>query len=211
MVDIKSRKPPRGAAAAAQDTLPDAVAEAFEVPGDPDRRGFSEEELRRSIELMFFAYRDMTKGPDEMLATMGLGRAHHRVIHFIGRNPGVTVAALLTLLRITKLSLARVLRDVRERHLVLQRQGIEDRRQRQLFLTPRGAALEAQLSAVQQENLARAFGGVPAAAIDGWHEVLWSMLDAEDRDRLQHALERRQRHEARNGDEAGTQPQSGRK
>ena len=193
MVDIKSGKPRRRAANDAADE-PSAQAEAFEIPGDPDRKGFAEEELRQAIELMFFAYRDMTKGPDEMLATMGLGRAHHRVIHFIGRNPGITVAALLTLLRITKQSLARVLREVMERDLVLQRQGTEDRRQRQLFLTPAGGVLEAQLSAVQQENLARAFAGVEAAALDGWREVLWSMLDAEDRDRLQNAHERRQRH-----------------
>lgn len=211
MVDIKSRRAKRDAADERDIPPAAAAAAAFEVPGDPDRRGFSEEELRQSIELMFFAYRDMTKGPDEMLATMGLGRAHHRVIHFIGRNPGVTVAALLTLLRITKQSLARVLREVMERHLVLQRQGTEDRRQRQLFLTPRGAALEARLSAVQQETLARAFGGVPAAAIDGWRDVLWSMLDAEDRDRLRHARERRQRHGAENRNETGSEPSPRRK
>lgn len=201
MVDIKSGKPRRSAAGEAE-ARPPAAGEAFEIPGDPDRRGFAEEELRQAIELMFFAYRDMTKGPDEMLATMGLGRAHHRVIHFIGRNPGITVAALLTLLRITKQSLARVLREVMERDLVLQRQGTEDRRQRQLFLTAAGAGLEARLSAVQQENLARAFAGVPAAALDGWREVLWSMLDTEDRDRLQHARERRQRH----GEQPATKP-----
>ena len=94
MVDIKSKKPKRAEADEREDVLA-LPAEAFEIPGDPDRRGFAEEELRQAIELMFFAYRDMTKGPDEMLATMGLGRAHHRVVHFIGRNPGITVAALL--------------------------------------------------------------------------------------------------------------------
>jgi DNA-binding MarR family transcriptional regulator len=116
------------------------------------------------------------------------------VVHFIGRNPGITVAALLTLLRITKQSLARVLREVMDRNLVLQRQGLEDRRQRQLFLTPRGTSLEARLSEVQQENLARAFASVPSAAIAGWRAVLWSMVEPEDRDRLQHAQERRQQH-----------------
>ena len=181
MVDIKSNAV---AADSFVDEAPAAVA---------DRRGFTEEELRQAIELMFFAYRDMTAGPDEMLATMGLGRAHHRVIHFIGRNPGIPVAELLTLLRITKQSLARVLREAMNRHLVMQRQGADDRRQRQLYLTPRGSSLEASLSAVQQERIVRAFAGMPAAALDGWREVLWSMVEEGDRGRLQHAQERRRR------------------
>src|SRR4051794_1595133 len=128
MVDIKVPAARRTLRLAPEEPPDEPVAA---VPG---RQGFGEEELRQAIELMFFAYRDMTAGADEMLEAMGLGRAHHRVIHFIGRNPGITVAELLTLLRITKQSLARVLREVMERHLVLQQQGTDDRRQRQLYL-----------------------------------------------------------------------------
>ena len=92
-------------------------------PHGMPRPGFREEALREAIELLFFAYRDMTAGPDAILEEMGLGRAHHRAIHFIGRNPGITVAELLAILRISKQSLARVLKDVVERKLVRQLRG----------------------------------------------------------------------------------------
>ena len=116
MVDIKTVRWRRGPGKAlARKALPDNSLTAIYTA----THGFAEQDLRQAIELLFFAYRDMTAGPDEMLARMGLGRAHHRVIHFVGRNPGITVAELLGILRISKQSLARVLKEVVERGLTL--------------------------------------------------------------------------------------------
>ncbi len=155
------------------------------------RPGFREEALREAIELLFFAYRDMTAGPDAILEEMGLGRAHHRAIHFIGRNPGITVAELLAILRISKQSLARVLKDVVERKLVRQLRDEGDQRRRPLFLTAQGFELEAQLSAVQQERLAKAFAVAGPEAISGWRQMLETLVDPADRERLTRAAERR--------------------
>ena len=99
-----------------------------------------EEELRQGIELLFYAYRDFTAGPDEILASYGFGRAHHRVIYFVGRHPEMTVTELLAILRITKQSLSRVLSQLVRQEFIVQRAGQRDRRQRLLELTPRGAS-----------------------------------------------------------------------
>ena len=96
----------------------------------------SDSEIVGLIELLFFAYRDFVSDPDEILATYGFGRAHHRVVHFVGRNPGMTVAQLLDILRITKQSLGRVLKDLVEQGYVIQKEGEQDRRQR--LLSPDG-------------------------------------------------------------------------
>src|SRR5210317_1601094 len=104
-----------------------------------------EEELRRGIELMFFAYRDFTGEPDSILEGQNMGRAHHRAIYFIGRTPGISVSELLTILNITKQSLSRVLSALMENNFVLQETGTTDRRQRLLYLTDKGIALENQL------------------------------------------------------------------
>src|ERR1700684_1638293 len=93
------------------------------------------------IELLFFAYRDFVGDPDEVLAKLGFGRAHHRVLHFVNRNPGIKVAELLDILRITKQSLGRVLKALVEEGYVVQKEGAKDRRQRLLFVTERGEAL----------------------------------------------------------------------
>ena len=97
-----------------------------------------EEEVRQGIELLFFAYRDFTAEPDAILARYGFGRAHHRVIHFVGRHPQMTVSELLGILRITKQSLSRVLGQLVRQEFILQRPGPHDRRQRLLELTRRG-------------------------------------------------------------------------
>ena len=96
-----------------------------------------EEELRQGIEMLFYAYRDFTAEADAMLAQYGFGRAHHRVIYFVGRNPGMTVSALLAILKITKQSLSRVLSQLVKKGLITQRQGPRDRRQRLLELPTR--------------------------------------------------------------------------
>lgn len=108
------------------------------------------------IELLFFAYRDFTAEPDTLLAEIGFGRAHHRVMHFVNRMPGLTVAELLDVLRITKQSLARVLKQLIETGHIVQVQGPRDRRQRELYPTARGRALALSLAAPQSRRIAAA-------------------------------------------------------
>ena len=105
-----------------------------------------DDDLRQGIELLFFAYRDFTAKADEMLLQYGFGRAHHRVIYFVGRNPGMTVSELLDILKITKQSLSRVLGQLVRQGFIVQRPGSTDRRQRLLSLTDRGAELERKLT-----------------------------------------------------------------
>ena len=138
-----------------------------------------EEDLRQGIELLFYAYRDFTAEPDAMLAKIGLGRAHHRVVYFVGRYPDITVSELLGILRITKQSLSRVLGDLVRKGYVAQRQGARDRRQRLLRLTERGEALERQLSENQRQRIARAYRQAGATAVDGFRTVLHGIMDAE--------------------------------
>src|SRR6185369_9239306 len=93
------------------------------------------------IELLFFAYRDFIGDPDDVLAKFGFGRAHHRVLHFVNRNPGMKVAELLDILKITKQSLGRVLKQLVDEGYVVQKAGAQDRRQRLLYLTAKGETL----------------------------------------------------------------------
>ncbi|MGF1552274.1 MAG: MarR family winged helix-turn-helix transcriptional regulator [Paracoccaceae bacterium] len=153
----------------------------------------TEEQLRQGIELMFFAYRDFTSDPDAVLADRGYGRAHHRALHFIKRRPGVTVAGLLEILRITKQSLNRVLRQLVDDGLVVSSVGREDRRQRNLHLTPAGEALERQLSEPQRARLRRAFSEAGPQAVAGFRAVLERMLDDEGRESVMSLVEREER------------------
>ena len=109
------------------------------------------------IELLFFAYRDFVGDPDEVLSKLGFGRAHHRVLHFVNRNPGMKVADLLDILNITKQSLGRVLKQLVDQGYVVQKEGAEDRRQRLLFVTPKGETLALKLAGLQTERIACAF------------------------------------------------------
>jgi DNA-binding MarR family transcriptional regulator len=111
------------------------------------------------IELLFFAYRDFVSDPDAILAKSGFGRAHHRVVHFVNRDPGMTVADLLDTLKITKQSLARVLKQLIDSGYITQREGSDDRRQRRLYPTPTGRALALELAKPQSRRIAAAFGG----------------------------------------------------
>ena len=131
-----------------------------------------EEQIRQAQDLMFFAYRDFTADADAILDELGLGRAHHRVLHFVGRRPGLAVGDLLEILRITKQSLARVLSVLLERELIAQAPGRTDRRQRLLSLTPDGAALERRLFEAQRERLAGAYREAGGAAVDGFRRVM---------------------------------------
>src|ERR1700754_2948876 len=108
------------------------------------------------IELFFFAYRDFTSDPDQILADYGFGRAHHRVLHFVNRRPGLTVAELLDVLKITKQSLARVLKQLIDTGYILQEQGPRDRRQRELYPTTKGRTLALALTRPQSRRIRRA-------------------------------------------------------
>lgn len=141
-----------------------------------------DEELRQGIELLFYGYRDFTSDPDEILKRFGYGRAHHRVVHFIGRNPGLTVAELLGILRITKQSLSRVLKQLVEDGYVEQTPGTEDRRQRLLTLTQSGLALERELAEPQLARMARAYREAGPEAVAGFRQVLAGLINEDDRD-----------------------------
>jgi DNA-binding MarR family transcriptional regulator len=138
---------------------------------------FSEAQLREAIELLFFAYRDFTGEPDDLLAKHGFGRAHHRVIYFVGRHPGITVSDLLTLLRITKQSLSRVLGQLVREGYIRQTQGESDRRQRLLALTPRGLDMERRLTGIQLARIARAYDLAGPAAVEGFRSVMCAVTD----------------------------------
>ncbi|MCW9032987.1 MAG: MarR family transcriptional regulator [Rhodospirillales bacterium] len=139
-----------------------------------------EEDIRQGIELLFFAYRDFTKGPDNMLADFGFGRAHHRVIYFVGRHPGMTVSDLLNILQITKQSLSRVLKQLVEEGFISQTQGEIDRRQRLLNLTTKGQDLERKLSEEQRERIANAYRKAGAEAVDGFRKVMMGITEEKD-------------------------------
>ncbi|HEX3574831.1 MAG TPA: MarR family transcriptional regulator [Rhodopila sp.] len=134
-------------------------------------------EMRLAQDLLFFAYRDFTNVADQVLDELGLGRAHHRALHFIGRNPGITVSDLLAILRITKQSLARVLNVLVDEGLVAQAAGFEDRRLRLLTLTEKGAALERRLFDVQREKLSKAYQGAGPQAVQGFRAILRAIMD----------------------------------
>ena len=140
--------------------------------------------LRQAIELLFFAYRDFTGDADTVLAGYGFGRAHHRVVYFIGRRPGVTVGELLAILEITKQSLARVLGQLLREGFVVERTDAADRRRRRLYLTPAAEALERTLTERQSARLAAAWAAAGDAAASGFRAVLQAMINPGDRGRF---------------------------
>ncbi len=141
----------------------------------------TDEQLRQGIEAMFFAYRGFTADPDRILADMAYGRAHHRAIHFINRAPGTTVNNLLNILGVTKQSLNRVLRTLIADGLVESRVGKADKRERHLFLTEKGRALEGILSDAQRARMRTAFRDAGPDAVAGFRRVLEAMMDPEMR------------------------------
>ncbi len=147
--------------------------------GDADNliREYSEDELRLGMELLFYAYRDFIAEPDAILKEHDFGRAHHRVIHFVGRNPNITVSDLLAILKITKQSLSRVLSQLIKESYIKQNQGQKDRRQRLLSLTEKGADLERRLSADQRQRINEAFLAVGPDAVEGFRRVLIRMIN----------------------------------
>jgi len=133
------------------------------------------------IELFFFAYRDFVSDPDRILAEYGFGRAHHRVLHFVHRRPGLIIAELLDILKITKQSLNRVLKDLIEKGLVEQRTGLTDRRQRLLFTTPDGEDFARRLAKLQTRRIMRALAEGPEDAKAVASRFLLAMIDPGER------------------------------
>ncbi|MDJ0823505.1 MAG: MarR family transcriptional regulator [Paracoccaceae bacterium] len=151
----------------------------------------TDEQLRQGIEAMFFAYRGFTADPDRILQDMSYGRAHHRALHFINGAPGTTVNNLLSILGVTKQSLNRVLRTLISDGLVESRVGRQDKRERHLYLTEAGAALEQQLSDVQRARMRAAYRQVGPEAVSGFRRVLEAMMNPDMRRRYQTLREKR--------------------
>ena len=140
------------------------------------------------IELLFFAYRDFVGDADHELEAFGFGRAHHRVLHFVHRYPGLKVADLLDVLRITKQSLGRVLKQLLDEGYIVQKAGNNDRRQRLLFSTPKGEALVGKLAGLQTERLNRALRGMGPDGLETIRQFLRAMIDRNDPDKVLEAI-----------------------
>ena len=156
-------------------------------------QGHSAEPIWDIIELLFFAYRDFVGDADDVLAKLSFGRAHHRVLHFVNRHPGMKVADLLDVLKITKQSLGRVLKQLVDEGYVLQKEGENDRRQRLLYVTPKGEQLAMKLAGLQTERIARALGEIGPNAHDAARRFLIAMIDADGRDDVQKLIARADR------------------
>jgi len=140
-----------------------------------------DEGLREGMELLYFAYRDFTAEADEILKEPGFGRAHHRALHFIARNPGIRITELLAVLKITKQSLGRVLKDLLAAGMVSRTQGGNDKREKHLALTEKGIVLEKRLSALLKRAIANAYRSAGPEAVHGFREVLLGLVKADTR------------------------------
>lgn len=143
-----------------------------------------DEDLRQGIELLFFAYRDFTSKADAVLAKQKFGRAHHRVIYFVGQYPGMSVSDLLDILSITKQSLSRVLRQLVNEGYIDQQPGKTDRRQRLLSLTEKGQELERTLTSEQRARIAAAYKDAGADAVEGFRKVMLGIMEKSARPRF---------------------------
>ena len=154
-----------------------------ETPSGEALLFLTDEQLRQGIESMFFAYRGFTADPDRILSNIAYGRAHHRAVHFINRAPGTTVNNLLIILGVTKQSLNRVLRTLVEDGLVEARVGTADKRERHLYLTEKGEALERKLSDAQRARMRAAYRAAGPQAVAGFRQVLEAMMETDLRRR----------------------------
>jgi DNA-binding MarR family transcriptional regulator len=152
------------------------------TPAEPEPGAGAAEPIWDIIELLFFAYRDFVSDPDDVLAKFSFGRAHHRVLHFVNRHPGMKVADLLDVLKITKQSLGRVLKQLMDDGYVVQKEGENDRRQRLLYVTPKGEALAMKLAGLQTERIRRALAELGPNAHEAARRFLVAMIDADGRD-----------------------------
>jgi DNA-binding MarR family transcriptional regulator len=148
------------------------------------------EALDDAVELLFFAFRDLTAEPDRVLAERGLSRVHHRILYFVRRNPGLGPGALVQILRVSKQALARPLKDLVTQGLVAAAAVPENRRRKALRLTPAGVRLERRLTGSQRRRFAGAFGSAGASASDGWRTVM-AVLGTTARDAASPGVPRR--------------------
>jgi DNA-binding MarR family transcriptional regulator len=160
---------------------------------EPGSTARSAEPIWDIIELLFVAYRDFVSDPDDVLARFGFGRAHHRVLHFVNRHPGMKVAELLDVLKITKQSLGRVLKQLVDQGYVLQKEGENDRRQRLLYVTAKGEALAMKLAGLQTQRVARALSELGPGAHEQARRFLVAIIDAEGREDVQKLIARADR------------------
>jgi DNA-binding MarR family transcriptional regulator len=161
------------------------VSSADSRVSDPPAATSDDRHLRWDIiELLFFAYRDFVGDADQELEAFGFGRAHHRVMHFVTRYPGLKVADLLDVLRITKQSLGRVLKQLLDEGYIVQKTGNADRRQRLLFATAKGEALVAKLAGLQTRRIDRALTEIGPAAAEPVRQFLRAMIDRGDPDKV---------------------------
>ena len=173
MTDITSDTVPGRRTAAQSASQPNGQGEgAIDAPS---------RDLVACVELFYFAYRDFTCDPDIILEQYGFGRAHHRVLHFVHRNPGLKVAELLDILKITKQSLARVLKQLIDEGFIIQRAGDEDRRQRRLYVSAKGARLTDKLTQIQVKRFETALSKAGPGADALTREFLFAMIAEKDR------------------------------
>ena len=165
------------------------------VPGSPEssvRRPEDHAEGRDQLvacaELLYFAYRDFTRDPDQVLSEFGFGRAHHRVLHFVNRQPGMRVAQLLEILKITKQSLARVLKQLVSQGFIAQRTGPDDRRERLLFISTKGARLTERLTALQLQRIQGALEKAGPGADMAARKFLFAMIAETDQPQVEALL-----------------------
>lgn len=165
------------------DTINDSATRPIPESGD-------EEKLFEIIELLFFAYRDFISDPDAILSKYEFGRAHHRVLHFVGRNPGLRISELLDILKITKQSLGRVLRQLIEDGFIVQKEGVNDRRQRLLYLTNAGTELARSLSEPQLRRIGKAIDSLERGNPERAREFLYSLVDERERAKVRAIVSR---------------------
>ena len=140
----------------------------------------NETEIRKAIELIFFSYRDFTAGPDKILEKINFGRAHHRVIYFVGKQKKITIKELLSILQITKQSLSRVLNQLVKEKFILVSTGI-DKRTKNLSLTKKGEDLEKELSTIQINKIRNVLKQFNEKDINGYKNILYAMIEEKNK------------------------------
>jgi len=148
----------------------------------------NDKEIRKIIELVFFSYRDFTAGPDQILEKLNFGRAHHRVIYFVGKKEQITIKELLGVLKITKQSLSRVLNQLVKEGFIVVSTGL-DKRTKNLSLTSRGIDLENELSTIQIQKIKKVINNFNQKDIDGFKKILYEMIEIDNKKTFQHLNE----------------------
>ncbi len=148
----------------------------------------NDKEIRKIIELIFFSYRDFTAGPDQILEKLNFGRAHHRVIYFVGKKDKITIKELLIVLKITKQSLSRVLNQLVKDGFIVVSTGL-DKRTKNLSLTNKGLSLENKLSTIQIQKIKNVINDFNQKDIDGFKKILYEMIESDNKKSFQHLNE----------------------